>query len=109
MAVTASTPSRGGREPMMITKMSMPRRTFLRGVGAVIALPWLDAMTPALTAATVAPQRPRFFYLPNGMYLPNFHPPGTAGAALQPTPRPSRPAPHRQPAPRLPAVRPPPR
>jgi hypothetical protein len=33
---------------MIITKMSMPRRTFLRGVGAAIALPWLDAMKPAL-------------------------------------------------------------
>ena len=37
---------------MIITKMSLPRRTFLRGVGAAIALPLLDAMVPALSAAT---------------------------------------------------------
>ena len=36
---------------MFITKMSLPRRTFLRGMGAAVALPWLDAMVPALTAA----------------------------------------------------------
>ena len=35
---------------MFITKMSLPRRTFLRGVGATVALPLLDAMVPALTA-----------------------------------------------------------
>ena len=35
---------------MFITKMSLPRRTFLRGVGATLALPLLDAMVPALTA-----------------------------------------------------------
>ena len=39
---------------MIITKMSLPRRTFLRGVGAAIALPLLDAMVPALSAATPA-------------------------------------------------------
>ena len=35
---------------MFITKMSLPRRTFLRGVGATLALPLLDAMVPALSA-----------------------------------------------------------
>ena len=40
---------------MFITKMSLPRRTFLRGMGATLALPLLDAMVPALTAAA----RPR--------------------------------------------------
>jgi hypothetical protein len=71
---------------MIITKMSMPRRTFLRGVGAVIALPWLDAMKPALSAATIAPQRLGFFYVPNGMYLPNFHPAGSGGTTFELTP-----------------------
>jgi uncharacterized protein DUF1552 len=71
---------------MIITKMSMPRRTFLRGVGAAIALPWLDAMKPALSAATVSPQRLGFFYVPNGMYLPNFHPAGSGGASFELTP-----------------------
>ena len=36
---------------MFITKMSLPRRTFLRGVGAALGLPLLDAMVPALSAA----------------------------------------------------------
>ncbi|HEX7794245.1 MAG TPA: DUF1552 domain-containing protein [Vicinamibacterales bacterium] len=71
---------------MIITKMSMPRRTFLRGVGAVIALPWLDAMRPALSAATVSPQRLGFFYVPNGMFLPNFHPVGNGGTSFELTP-----------------------
>jgi uncharacterized protein DUF1552 len=71
---------------MMITKMSMPRRTFLRGVGAAIALPWLDAMRPALSAATISPQRLGFFYVPNGMYLPNFHPAGNGGTSFELTP-----------------------
>ncbi len=36
---------------MIITKMALPRRTFLRGIGAAIALPFLDSMVPALRAA----------------------------------------------------------
>ena len=35
---------------MIITKMALPRRTFLRGMGATLALPLLDAMVPALAA-----------------------------------------------------------
>ena len=35
---------------MIITKMSLPRRTFLRGMGTALALPLLDAMVPAATA-----------------------------------------------------------
>ena len=70
---------------MFITKMSMPRRTFLRGLGATVALPLLDAMTPALSAlsqtAASPVQRMGFFYVPNGMYLPNFHPAGPGGSA----------------------------
>ena len=73
---------------MIITKMSLPRRTFLRGVGAAVALPWLDAMMPALAAApaTSAAQRLGFFYVPNGMYLPNFHPAGNGGTSFELTP-----------------------
>ena len=36
---------------MIITKMALPRRTFLRGLGATLALPLLDAMVPALSRA----------------------------------------------------------
>ena len=35
---------------MFITKKHLPRRTFLRGAGAAVALPLLDAMLPAATA-----------------------------------------------------------
>ncbi len=51
---------------MVITKLALPRRTFLRGVGATMALPLLDAMVPAMKAA--APAAPRFapIYFGNG-------------------------------------------
>ena len=39
---------------MIITKMALPRRTFLRGLGATVALPLLDAMVPAASAMTRA-------------------------------------------------------
>src|SRR5437660_8221538 len=70
---------------MIITKVSLNRRTFMRGVGAAISLPWLDAMMPALSAATAAaaPQRLGFVYVPNGMYLPNFHPAGNGGTSFE--------------------------
>src|SRR4030095_3401213 len=55
---------------MFITKTSLPRRTFLGGVGASLALPLLDAMVPAATAlAQTAAQRPPrfgFIYVPHG-------------------------------------------
>ena len=35
---------------MIVTKRALPRRTFLRGLGAALALPLLDAMVPALSA-----------------------------------------------------------
>ena len=55
---------------MFITKMALERRTFLRGVGATLALPLLDAMVPALTAVSKTPAKgtPRlgFIYHPMG-------------------------------------------
>ncbi|HYL34500.1 MAG TPA: DUF1552 domain-containing protein [Bryobacteraceae bacterium] len=64
---------------MIITKKALPRRTFLRGMGVTVALPLLDAMVPALRGATTASpvSRLAFFYVPNGMILPNFHPAAT--------------------------------
>jgi hypothetical protein len=63
---------------MIVTRKHLSRRTFLRGAGAVIALPWLDAMTPALSfgqaAAKASPLRMCFVYLPNGMVMPNWTP-----------------------------------
>ena len=43
---------------MIITKMALPRRTFLRGMGATLALPLLDAMVPALSRAGQDGRRP---------------------------------------------------
>ena len=70
---------------MIITKMSLPRRTFLRGAGATLALPLLDAMTPALAKAAQSRLRLGFYYPPNGMYLPHFFP-KTAGANFEISP-----------------------
>src|SRR5207302_574552 len=52
---------------MVITKKYIPRRTFLRGAGAALALPMLDAMTPALSAETARPTRLAFMQVPNGI------------------------------------------
>jgi len=50
-----------------VTKKQLPRRTVLRGLGAGIALPWLDAMRPAFAATLEAPLRLSFSYVPNGI------------------------------------------
>ena len=66
---------------MVVFKKAIPRRTFLRGVGATLALPMLDAMTPALTAATARPIRMSFLQTPNGIFnLRNEWTPKTVGA-----------------------------
>ena len=63
---------------MIITKRSLPRRTMLRGLGATIALPLLDAMMPALTPLRAAAALPRrrlaVVYLPNGIVMSNWTP-----------------------------------
>src|SRR5713101_2905431 len=52
---------------MIITKKSLARRSFLRGLGATVALPLLDAMIPALSACTAKPViRLGFIYHPTG-------------------------------------------
>lgn len=53
---------------MFVTKKAIERRTFLRGVGAAVALPWLDAMLPALSAAPLkGTPRLGFIYIANGV------------------------------------------
>ncbi|HYP05695.1 MAG TPA: DUF1552 domain-containing protein [Bryobacteraceae bacterium] len=60
---------------MIITGKHLPRRTFLRGVGAAIALPMLDAMRPAFAAGTAAgPVRLAFTYIPNGATMKEWTP-----------------------------------
>ena len=61
---------------MMLMKKAISRRTVFRGVGAAIALPLLDAMVPALTAAQNTPARPvrrlGVVYHPNGVVYENW-------------------------------------
>ena len=64
---------------MFITKKHLSRRTFLVGTfGATVALPFLDAMVPALTAqsrtAAAGPLRFGAMYIPNGVYPEYLHP-----------------------------------
>jgi hypothetical protein len=74
---------------MFITRKSLPRRTFLRGVGATLALPLLDSMIPARTllAQTAAKPLPRlgFVYVPHGAIMDKWTP-ATAGAGFEFTP-----------------------
>jgi hypothetical protein len=74
---------------MVITKIALPRRTFLRGVGATLALPLLDAMVPAMRAAT--PRVPRFapIYFGNGANMFEWTPAAEGiGFELSPTLKP---------------------
>jgi hypothetical protein len=69
----------------MITRKHLPRRTFLRGLGAAVALPVLDAMTPAFAATTASvkpPTRMAFIYVPNGIIMKDWTPEAT-GAAFE--------------------------
>ena len=63
---------------MFITKMSVPRRAFLRGMGVTVALPLLEAMVPALTATAKTAANPvrRFgaVYVPHGKILDQWTP-----------------------------------
>ncbi|HEV2495954.1 MAG TPA: DUF1552 domain-containing protein [Terriglobia bacterium] len=81
---------------MIITRKSLPRRTFLRGLSTTLALPLLDAMVPALSAAkdTAAnpPVRLGFVYVPNGIIMERWTPMGEgAGFKFAPTMQPLEP------------------
>ncbi len=54
----------------------IPRRTFLKGVGTALALPWLEAMTPLHAAAPALPRplRMAFVYVPNGVNMEDWTP-----------------------------------
>lgn len=60
----------------------LPRRTVLRGLGVTLALPLLEAMRPARALAVRPPVRLAMLYVPNGVHMPDWTPPGE-GAALQ--------------------------
>lgn len=55
-----------------MTRNTLNRRTFLRGTGVAIALPFLDAMAPA--SAPAAPLRMAFVYVPNGIIMKDWWP-----------------------------------
>jgi hypothetical protein len=77
---------------MIVTRKALPRRTFLRGFGATIALPLLDAMAPAMTALAAAPAKaPRrigYVYVPMGATISEWTPPGNDLKQLSPSLRP---------------------
>jgi len=78
---------------MIISKKSLPRRTFLRGMGATLALPFLDAMVPALSATARTAAHPvrrlGFIYIANGVAMNsavNYWRPKGAGANFELSP-----------------------
>ena len=75
---------------MMIFKKAIPRRAFLRGIGATIALPMLDAMVPAFASsaevAVKSPVRLGIVYVPNGMWPMEKWTPKAEGADFEFTP-----------------------
>ena len=65
---------------MFLSKMALPRRTFLRGMGVSLGLPLLDAMVPAASALANTAAKPvrrlGFVYIPNGAVMPSWQPAG---------------------------------
>jgi Protein of unknown function (DUF1552) len=59
---------------MFITQKHLGRRTFLRGLGATVALPLLDAMVPAFASNVKQSPRLGFVYVPHGMVMSRFTP-----------------------------------
>src|SRR6476469_4433665 len=57
-----------------VTRKHISRRTMLRGMGAAIALPALDAMLPALAAAPASARRLAVVYVPNGIIMKDWKP-----------------------------------
>ena len=74
---------------MIITRKTLPRRTVLRGLGAALALPLLDAMTPPLAGlvgrAATPVRRLGWVYIPNGMSMGAWTPPVDGPLELSPT------------------------
>jgi Protein of unknown function (DUF1552) len=59
-----------------LTSKSLTRRTVLRGIGASLALPFLEAMVPSAKAAAKPVRRFLTFYVPNGMAMEYWSPKG---------------------------------
>jgi hypothetical protein len=75
----------------MSKNLRISRRAVLKGLGTMVALPWLEAMTPALslaggTTAKPAPRRMAFIYIPNGVHMATWTPSAEgSNFALPPT------------------------
>jgi Protein of unknown function (DUF1552) len=71
----------------MITRKALSRRTLLKGMGTAVALPFLDAMSPAMASST-APNKVRmaFVYVPNGIMMKDWNP-ECEGPLAAPLPR----------------------
>src|SRR5215470_11537637 len=67
---------------MFITKRALSRRTFLKGAGVTVALPFLDAMAPALSAAVKPTPRLGFIYIANGVIQSQWNP-ATTGPLME--------------------------
>jgi hypothetical protein len=65
-----------------ITQKHLKRRTFLRGLGATVALPLLDAMVPAFASNVTRSPRIGFVYVPHGMVMSRFTP-DTVGTGFE--------------------------
>jgi hypothetical protein len=62
---------------MIVTRKSLSRRTLLKGLGAAISLPFLDAMIPAFAQSKASNEKPvrlAWFYLPNGVDMRHWTP-----------------------------------
>jgi Protein of unknown function (DUF1552) len=64
---------------MFITKKALSRRTFLQGAGVTLAVPFFDAMVPALSAAAKPTPRLGFIYIANGVIQKQWNPPTPGG------------------------------
>ena len=75
---------------MNLTKKALHRRTFLRGGGAALALPLLDAMVPAMTAMAATPANPvrrlGYVYIPMGAHIPQWVPQSKDGRITELSP-----------------------
>src|SRR5579872_2266835 len=66
-------PSSASSNRWSLMQNSFSRRTLLRGLGAAISLPVLDAMADSMTS-TAAPLRLAYIYVPNGVHMPLWTP-----------------------------------
>jgi hypothetical protein len=71
---------------MIVTRKALPRRTLLRGMGAALSLPLLDAMLPALQAAPTPVKRLGFVYMPMGAHIPAWTPQSVGGKLTELSP-----------------------